>query len=365
LDIATADTIARFSDEILSADSIATVRLIEAQAALAYWGAWRTLPITFPENDLRRTPDHWLSFGARISPLTGSPRLAANPPNAILNYLYAVLESEAFLAVSAQGLDPQLGVLHADQPSRDSLALDVLEPVRAQIDSYLIDLVTRQPLKREWFFEQRDGNCRLMGPFAVRLSETAPNWRRAVAPVAEWVGQAFWSSARKPASEDRLVPTRLTQRRRSESRGKQVTAFAATLPKQIKICEICGTEGITNRYCRSCAVELSRQTMAQVALMGNAKRKTHRVKARVSRVLSDHAVANTWWSPASLPAWLNAEYYAKEIQPRLRTIKVREIAQALGLSRPYTALIRAGRRRAHPRHWQALATLIGFKDQGQ
>ena len=53
-------------------------------------------------------------FGARVSPLTGSPRLAATPPNAILNYLYALLESEARLAAAALGLDPGLGVLHVD-----------------------------------------------------------------------------------------------------------------------------------------------------------------------------------------------------------------------------------------------------------
>jgi CRISPR/Cas system-associated endonuclease Cas1 len=41
-----------------------------------------------------------------------SPRLAANRANAILNYLYAVLESETRLAVAALGLDPGLGFWH-------------------------------------------------------------------------------------------------------------------------------------------------------------------------------------------------------------------------------------------------------------
>jgi hypothetical protein len=39
LDDATADRIARNRAELPSADSIATVRLIGAQAALAYWAA--------------------------------------------------------------------------------------------------------------------------------------------------------------------------------------------------------------------------------------------------------------------------------------------------------------------------------------
>ena len=74
-----------------------------------------------------------------------------------------------------------------DAPARDSLACDLMEPVRPEIDAWLLDWITREPLKREWFFEQRDGNCRLMGSFAARLSQTAPMWARAVAPLTEWV----------------------------------------------------------------------------------------------------------------------------------------------------------------------------------
>jgi CRISPR/Cas system-associated endonuclease Cas1 len=52
--------------------------------------------------------------------------------SAMLNYLHALLEAEARLAVAALGLDPGLrGFLHPDSPSCDSLAIDVMEPVRA------------------------------------------------------------------------------------------------------------------------------------------------------------------------------------------------------------------------------------------
>jgi len=254
LDSKTADTIAGFRAEVTNAGCIASARLIEAQAALAYWSAWRTLPIIFPRNDVRRAPAHWLTFGTRISPLTGSPRLSVNPANAILNYLYAVLESEARLAAAALGLDPGLGVLHVDSGSRDSLALDLLEPIRPQVDSHLLDWITTQPLRREWFFEQRDGNCRLMGPFAVKLSETASTWRRAVAPVAEWVAQALWNSQQASNTGGRHLPTRLTHRRRSEGRGNEFRVQTVTAPRLVKICEVCGAEGVKNRYCRSCAV---------------------------------------------------------------------------------------------------------------
>jgi len=276
-----------------------------------------------------------------------------------------LLESEARLAAAALGLDPGLGVLHVDAPHRDSLALDLLEPVRPQVDAYLLDWITRQPLRREWFFEQRDGNCRLMATLAVRLAETASTWGRAVAPVAEWVAQALWSSPSRSANKKHFVPTRLTQRRRTEGRGRKVRALNKPAPRQMKICEVCGAEGVQNRYCPSCAVEVSREHMAQVALIGHAQPRTKRVKALISKALSDHAVANTWWLPSSLPAWLNEECYLQRILPRLRTIKVREISEAMHVSKPYAAFIRAGRRKPHPRHWVMLARLAGVSAEGQ
>src|SRR5450631_2543482 len=75
LDSTTADAIAQFKAEVPTGDSVTTIRLIESQAARAYWSAWSTLPVNFPKNDLSRVPDHWRNFGARVSPLTRSPRL--------------------------------------------------------------------------------------------------------------------------------------------------------------------------------------------------------------------------------------------------------------------------------------------------
>jgi CRISPR-associated protein Cas1 len=362
LDTTTADAISHFRDDLPAADSMASIRLIEAQGAGLYWGSWRTLPVNFPKKDVRRVPEHWCSFGARISPLSGSPRLAANPANAILNYLYALLESEARLAAAALGLDPGLGVLHVDASHRDSLALDILEPIRAQVDAYVIDWITRQPLRREWFYEERDGNCRLMGSFAKKLSETALTWGRAVAPVAEWVAQALWSFAGKSAKKGPILPTRLTQRHRSEGRGNAFVMEKNPLPRRGRICEVCGAEGITGRYCRWCAVEASREHMAQVALFGHMKPKSKKAKARISKTISDHAVANTWWDPSSLPSWLTEDFYVQRIQPLLRSRKVREIAEAMKVSKPYAAFVRSGRNRPHPRHWQALAELAGISE---
>jgi CRISPR-associated endonuclease Cas1 len=132
-----ADVIARVRGTLPDAKALEQIRLFESRGAYAYWSAWSDLPINFPKSDLRRVPDHWRAFRNRVSPLTGSPRLAANPVNAILNYLYAILESETRLAIAALGLGPGLGVLHMDAPSRDSLAFDVMEPVRPMVDEYV------------------------------------------------------------------------------------------------------------------------------------------------------------------------------------------------------------------------------------
>ena len=248
-----AETIGSFRKAIPSAETIEAIRLIEARGAYAYWGAWNNLPINFPRTDLRRVPDHWRVFRNRVSPLTGSPRLATNPVNAMLNYLYAVLESESRLAVAALGLDPGLGVMHMDAPARDSLAFDVMEPVRPMVDAYLLNWIRRETLKREWFFEERDGNCRLMGSFAIRLSETALTWAHAVAPFAEMVARTLWSTIRKQVRHHRPA-TRLTQVNRREARAIESAPPAATLPHPESFCRECGVEiwrGGT-RLCEMC-----------------------------------------------------------------------------------------------------------------
>ena len=58
--------------------------------------------------------EQWLTFGPRASQLTGGPFRATTPGNALLNYLYAVLESEMTIALLAAGLDPGIGMFHVD-----------------------------------------------------------------------------------------------------------------------------------------------------------------------------------------------------------------------------------------------------------
>ena len=159
---------------------------LEGHAASAYWNAWQSLSVQFPQSDLGRVPAHWRTFGTRRSPISGTSRRPPNPVNAILNYLYTLLETETRLAITALGLDPGFGLLHVDHAMRDSLVYDLMEPIRPSIDRYVLDWIMRTPLRRSWFFEQGDGCCRLMADLTVRLSETAQNWADEVAPIVEW-----------------------------------------------------------------------------------------------------------------------------------------------------------------------------------
>ena len=306
-------------------------------------------------------PAHWLVFGTRVSPLTGSPRLAVNPPNAILNYLYAVLESESRLAAVALGLDPGIGVLHVDAPARDSLACDLMEVVRPQIDGFLVDLVTREPLKREWFLEQRDGNCRLMAALAVKLSETAPTWGRAVAPIAEWVAGTLWSRERKPI-RDVALPTRLTQRHKREARGKSPLPPPIPPPRRENLCRGCGKViriGHTN--CAECAIGGATERLISAASLGRVAARNPESRAKHMASRQRHAKACSAWDASTQPAWLTDEVFAREIQPSLRKISTSAIRSQIGVSRWYAGRIRQGYV-PHPRHWRVLAKLVGKSD---
>jgi CRISPR-associated endonuclease Cas1 len=360
-----AQLIAKARTALANADSIQAIHLLETQAAGAYWSAWHSLPIMFPKSDIARTPEHWRTFGTRRSPLTNSSRLAVNPPNAILNYLYAVLESEARLALAALGLDPGLGVMHVDSPTRDSLACDLMEPIRPNVDAYLLDWLTREPLRREWFFEQRDGNCRLMGPFAIQLSETAPVWARAVAPKAEWVARTLWSTRPKPTR--RLWPaTRLTQGHRREAKGKPDKLPTLPAPSPPAVCRVCGVAVKFGRsYCVSCAVTVSRESLIEAAKLGRVAGHSREARARQAEKQRRHAAELKAWNSSDRPDWLTEEIYRGKVQSRLSGITVRAISSVLGLSEPYAAEIRAGRYLPHPRHWQALAELVGVSPDVQ
>jgi CRISPR-associated endonuclease Cas1 len=355
-----AEAILRFKAELAKTNDIDAVRLVEALAAKMFWSQWSDLPIHWIRKDEARVPAHWKRFTSRISPITQSPRLATNPANACMNLIHALCEAECRIALIGTGLDPEIGLMHRDAPSRSSAANDLQEILRPSVDSWVLHWIQTEPFRKADFWEDKNGNCRLGSPLAKKLCETADTWRRFAAPAAEWIAQALWNSSRNLPKREQVLPTRLTQRRKSEGRGNTFTMRANTFPRHLKICAECGADGVTGRYCGACAAEAARRTMADIASLSHMKPKSKKEKEHISRVLSSHAVANTWWDPSSLPSWLTEECYVQKIQPLLRAKKVREIVAAIQVSELYAGFIRSGRRCPHPRHWRALATLVGL-----
>jgi len=147
-------------------------------------------------------------------------------------------------------------------------------------------------------------SCRLMASFAARLTETTQTWARLVAPFAEWVAQTLWNRS-SSATLERQIATRLTQRRKTEGRGKTFAPKQVSMKTPLKVCSICGVESASGEYCSACAAIHSRENMTLAAFKWHSTPQNTRAKKRAAQLQSDHAVAISWWSPSSLPTWLN------------------------------------------------------------
>jgi hypothetical protein len=352
--------IAAFREELNRAGALDDVRRIEARAALVYWGAWRGMEIRFPRQQLARVPEHWRTFTARASALTGTSRLATDPVNAILNYLYAILETEARLAAAAVGLDPGLGILHADTIARDNLACDLMEPARPLVDVYVLNWLRTQPLGRDWFFEMGSGTCRLMRSLTEHLAQTALLWARAVAPIAEDVAKKLWTN-RAVRSSRKVLPTVLTQCQRRVAQGASADAPTPKAASPPKVCQVCGAPLSHGTHCRTCALTASTEAIIVAARKGRVISQQGESQRKRTATRLKNAEAERLWDPSELPTWLTKDYYDRQIRPRLKDLTNRAVRLALKVSEVYAIRIRHGRVRPHPRHWPTLATLTGTR----
>ena len=358
-DRATAHAIRTLRESLTTAEHLNAVRQIESRAAVAYWSAWYDVPVLFPRKDANRVPSHWLRFGTRHSPLTGGPRLAVSPANALLNYTNAVAESECRLAAVACGLDPGLGVLHTDTANRDSLALDLVETIRPTIEAWLLNWILSEPLRRVDFVESSDGNCRITSALCSRLSETAPIWGRLVAPWAEFVAHSLYSGRTDRAVSVRVLKTPLTQTHRREAKGASNPTLK--IPNAQHVCRGCGKSIRADREnCAPCAIENATERLRNAARVGRvaAQNSAARAKHRASR--RRHAMACASWDASSKPAWLTSEFFSDRVQPLLASISTAAIRSRIGVSRCYANKIRQGYR-PHQRHWRVLAELAGVR----
>ncbi len=84
-----------------------------------------------------------------------------DPVNACLSLGYTLLHFDAVRACHSAGLDPLLGFYHRPSFGRESLASDLIEPLRPHLDAHIWQLFRQRTLREDHF--TRDGQACLLG----------------------------------------------------------------------------------------------------------------------------------------------------------------------------------------------------------
>lgn len=114
------------------------------------------------------------------------PQPPRHPVNAMLNYAYAVLESQVRIAAVTQGLDPTIGYLHSCRLGRVALVYDLMEPLRPRVDRLVLDFASSQLFASSDFIMDTRGVCRLHPQLAKRTAKLALS-DVAVEEVSSWL----------------------------------------------------------------------------------------------------------------------------------------------------------------------------------
>jgi CRISPR-associated protein Cas1 len=143
--------------------SLARLNGIEGAAAAAYFAAYTTV---FPPS---------INFTGR------NRRPPRDPVNAALSLGYTLLHFEAVQACYLTGLDPYVGFYHEPAHRRESLAADLIEPLRPHVDRWVWRLFADRDLRADDFVTE-NGGCLLKKEgralFYARYETLAPPLRR-------------------------------------------------------------------------------------------------------------------------------------------------------------------------------------------
>jgi CRISPR-associated protein Cas1 len=120
-----------------------TIRGIEGEAARTYFDAFDCM--------VRGDRDYFTMDGRTRRP-------PQDRVNALMSFLYALVQAECSAALEGVGLDPQVGYLHALRPGKPALALDLMEELRAPLaDRLALTLINRKQVQAEHFDEHPGG----------------------------------------------------------------------------------------------------------------------------------------------------------------------------------------------------------------
>jgi CRISP-associated protein Cas1 len=163
------DDLARLSND--PPETVNELRLLEARSAVAYFRAWYATSLLWRASARHPIPDEWRTVGPRFTRVyaTGS-RNASHPVNAILNYAYAVLQSQVQIRLVAEGYDPMLGIMHSDRDDAAAFVFDMMEPERPKVDGAVLGFLKSEALHPADFTIREDGVVRLNPQLARRVA---------------------------------------------------------------------------------------------------------------------------------------------------------------------------------------------------
>ena len=261
------------------------------------------------------------------------------------------------VACHVVGLDQGLGIIHNDARGRQSLALDLLEPVRPAVDAFVLDLLEHRAFRKSDFTETADGHCRLLAPLTHELAETLPQWSRAVAPVAEQVAHALGR-----AMTGKYVPvTPLTRRgsRQAQAVVKARRAVRQALPTANRSRQRPAVEAAPTLWtCPDCGgpVTDSRRVRCDACIAADP-RQTPEARSRRGAAIAARKRALREWDQANPGIEYDPDCFRREVLPCLATVKLADIMAAAGISKGYASNVRAGKFTPHVSTWSALAAL--------
>jgi CRISPR-associated endonuclease Cas1 len=362
-----ADSVLTLRDDLARSTSHDEMRQYEASAAACYFNAWGSSGLAvakFTTRDRSRVPEHWERFDGRRSVLLANNgnKKAERPVNAILNYLFALTEVESILACHAIGLDPGLGIMHLDARGRQSMALDLMEPVRPLVEQWTLDLLAKRSFKRTDFVETDDGHVRLLAPLTHELADSMGQWRKAVAPWAERVAHFFGEAMRgkyqttTPLTARRAIEAREAVRTRKSKEEVYQGVFIREprAPKQRQRVE----KRVTLENCRICGGPLSRgQHINCPECWKSLSGQDFQTRKDRGRAISESKRVSREWREAHPLEERDPEKFRQSILPGLQGVTLSKIMQACDVSKSTASVIRSGKLVPAERHWSRLAAL--------
>lgn len=124
----------------------------------------------------------WFSFMGKILPKPWyfkgrNRRPPKDPVNALLSLSYTMLMAEIRREVQARGVDPCLGFLHTPYPGRESLILDIAEPLRPGVDAFVLSLLDETVTPNDFSMSKAEG-CRLSKQGRAYYYTAWEEWKR-------------------------------------------------------------------------------------------------------------------------------------------------------------------------------------------